>query len=501
MGNENDDEFDIDAMWALTTDANEKLTRANALQEIARHLRENGSPEEALPAAQTAAYLFLEIGDETEYALSQWYLGGLLNDVKRYEEAIEPLQAAIPIFESTMNETLTANCLTELARAYKSLENRSAARDAIANALELHVSAGDTFWCGLAALELGDLEGSDGEHTKALETFERAFGFFQEVSDLSGVGRCHDRIAATLIELGRRPEALLHLRDAMRLAEYMNDEWRATYASYRLGWTLVSEGLYGEAMELLIQASAKNKQRRNFVNAALCDVQLAHAYSNIGRVDEALALYRTVRTVFFAAGKKDETAQVDVNIAIALQGEGEFMEAERLFFSAIETARELKDEWLERSTRLRLASHFGELGLPNRVIEVLDSVTIEAFGENLDDKANYLCLLAEANLALGDKDKAGAFATAVIDLGASPSIKVQTANAYAVLSKVLEETDPTEATNLLANAIALQLAAGQVDKATALSQHLMPSGGSLPKLQAFRKEEQPALFGEEPAEA
>ena len=489
------DELSIDELWALTTEGNETETRAKALIEIAVRARRESNFQDALSAAQAAGDLYAQLDETLEVGRSSYFAGTLCNQLERYEDALEALDRAIEIYRVNATEIMLADAIRAKADALMFLDRLDEAYAERVSAVALYESNEAYTPAGIVSLDLGEAFGRAGAQTKALEHFKEAFRIFQLGGDLIGAGRAHDRIAAALIDLGNLSEAISHLRDALAIFQYIEDESRLTYSKYRLGWTLVTFGENEEALIWLEQAVAEHKANRRFTQAAQADVQRAHAMGSMGRNDEALAIYRAVRAVFEGAGEHEDAYITDVNIAAKLMEAGDLFSAEESLHRAIRGAAELEDEWLDRAARVRLAELYFQREQFDSALSTIALSDPEAWGENLEQKTRHLNIQARVLSALGRDEEALPLVERVIDLGLAQGHLAESASAYEQLANIWRGSNKPEVDQVVAQSIALYLAAGFDEKARELSKLLMP-GESNPAAQILRREESQPSIGD-----
>ena len=492
------DEFEdlsMDELWALTTENNDDSMRAKALIEVALRSRRSGDLQDALSAAQAASDIFASLDDTLEVGRSSYFAGTLCNQLERYEDAIELLDRAIEIYRVNASETMIADAIRAKADALMYLDRLDEAHEERKSAVALYESNEAYTPAGIVALDIGEAFGRAGHQSQALESFQEAFRIFQLGGDLIGAGRAHDRIAAALIDLGNLSDAIVHLRDALAIFEYIEDENRLTYSKYRLGWTLVTVGENEEALGWLEQAVAEHKANRKYTEAAQADVQRAHALGSMGRSEEATAIYRSVRAVFEGAGQLEDAYITDVNIATRLMEAGDLFGAEESLHRAIHGAAELDDKWLDRASRVRLAELYYQREQYEAALETLAPTDALSWGENFEQKTRHLNIHAKVLTALGRQDEALPLIETVIGLGLAPSYLGETASAYEQLANIWRDSNKPEVDQIVAQSIALYLAAGFDEKARVLSKLLMP-GDTNPATQILRRDENQPTVGD-----
>jgi tetratricopeptide (TPR) repeat protein len=477
----NMDETSDAELWQQASSEN-KQERAEALIEIAYRKQERGEVGQSLSAAGTARVLFAELDMPAAEARAGWFEARAHFEHEVYESVVEVLNRTIELYRTYAGEVELADAIFLQGQAYACLVMAHQAEEAFKNALELYRSNGRFTLAGIAALDLGELQGGLGRQRDALATLRDCLTIFQEGSDLVGSGRAHDRIAAALIDLGEIDDAIEHLREALRIFEYIEDAPRWTWAQYRLGWTLVTRGKDDEAVPLLTEASRWYKEQGYFGRAADADNQLAHALTNQGKEAEALELYRKTRAVYAGLGLSGNARWVDGNIAANLLRANEPEEALVIYRRLLAESKEADDHYLVRAVSVRMANALRALETFEafeEALQVLDASPVEEWGDGRTDTVYQLDAYRGVYLDMGNMEKAEEYANKVLDFGVESGFMSFTANAYRTLGTIEHDRgNADKAKVLVAQAIALYLAAGDDTKARELSQQLMPGGGA-----------------------
>ena len=489
------DEPSLDDLWALTSEDNPLEERADALMTIALRLKQEKELWGAIAAAQSAMDLYEKVKDETNVGRVLLELGKTYGQLGEFHDARESFARASSCFQSVADDSNRGDALRYLANVYDDLSQPNEASLVRKDAISILASSQNFTPAGIAALDLGESQGRAGQQAEALESFNLAFKYFQDANDLTGVVRAHDRIAAALIDLGNFNEAIGHLREALALAEYIEDRPRTSWGRYRLGWTLVTIGNHDEAFPLLDQAILDYKSVGDFKSAAECDLQRAHALNAEGNHEDALKIYRTVHAVFVGLGQTSDALMTKVNMGENLASGGNLLQAQQVFSEALAEIGS-SDSWLERATRIRLAEV--QLGLNNfsGALEAIETSDASAWGDDVFQKARHLNAQANALILAGRAPEAVDLLKQVIEMNVNQSLPKETARAYELMVETLSGASEVEKTHITAQAIALYLAAGFVDEARDLSRKFMPTDNTQAVQMLRREFGQPNLFEE-----
>jgi tetratricopeptide (TPR) repeat protein len=483
-------------LWERATEENEYETRTNALVTLAVRLRTKGEYWKSMASAQTALDLFQKAGDQYQVGCSYMHIGECHYLLDNHTDAIEQYSIAADIFQSIANDSARGEALGNLGMSHAAAGNEGEAILAWRNAIEIQISAGDHGKAGRTAIDLGEMLGGKSRQKEALSAFKEALEHFQEANDIFGTVRANDRIAAALIDLGEMTEAVDRLKEALALADYMELGARVAYQKYRLGWTYVLMNRYAEAIPLLEEAAAAQKEVGNFAASAESDLQRGHALRGLGRGEEALELYKTVRAVFQGVNQKSMVANTDLTIGYYLSTQDKLLEAEHPLLSALSIGNELNDLWLQRVARIHLAELYLEREQPAEALAMLSKYEADDWAQDTYRKACYISAKAKALVQLGNISEGRELARQVIDLHATQTMPQEAAEAYELLVVTGDGEDPAELDRLTAMAIANYLAADETAEAVRLSKRMLPKRGEAPYLSRGRDYEQPTLFDE-----
>ncbi|MEN9966783.1 MAG: hypothetical protein RL036_16 [Actinomycetota bacterium] len=472
------DELSDAELWELAG-SQDKNERAEALLQISIRMQVAGNVEASLSQASSARELFRELGQEAKEAQAGYFEARAHYEAENYPAAIQVIERTIELYRVYASEDELAEAIFVKAKAHRDLKQKAEAQENFQIASNLFASNNSHTAAGVCALEVLEIQGGEGHQADALLTGKRALEIFQEGSDLIGVGRAHDRIAASLIDLGDIYTALEHLREALRVFTYIENEGYTAWAKYRLGWTLVTVGQNPEAIPLLEEASRWYKSNENYASAADADTQLAHALTNEGKEDQARELYRTTRAIFAGTGKAEGARLADGNIAASLARSGLYPEAIAIYRRLIEEGKAAEDGYLVRAISTRLANCLVEqqtFEAAEEALRILDAVPVEDWGDSRFDRVFQLDSYMNVNSFLGRTDEVERYAKLILEFGIEAGFISYTANAYKLLGLIeFDRGNKEESNSLIAQAIALYLADGSDETARELSNRLLPT--------------------------
>jgi tetratricopeptide (TPR) repeat protein len=454
--------------------------RGYALLEMAHRMHLASDYRQVSAYAEAAREAFHTNEQRVDEALAAYVEARANRSLDDYDAAIAAADVAAAINREYGRDVELGDALNLRANCLERLNRLDEAEPAYLEAVDILFAANRITQAGIALLNVGEIQGRTDRITESLMTFQRALSVFTEGSDFVGVGRAHDRIAASLIEMGQLDDAVEHLREALRLFEYLDEEWYWFNAKYRLGWTLVTCGQTEEAIPLLSDAATHYKSKGEFVRAAECDIQIAHAFSAEGRYAEAEDLYRKTRAVFAGAGKLSDARFAEGNLAINLGRQARYSEAIPIYRRLIEEAQNVGDDFGFRSLTTRLANELRNLDTfvdVEESLKVLDSSPVEDWGDHTYERILQLGAYRASHAWLGRDEEAEQYAKAILEFPVESSYMAYIASSYATLGKAADlRGESAKADQLIAQAVAMFLADGEDESARELSRRFLVPG-------------------------
>lgn len=378
------DEVPDEELWTLSRSEDADV-RADALLDLAHRARVRQDWKSAKSLYGSALNLFIELEKDSEIGRANYSYGYCLYRLGEYEEARDVLQTALDRGLTAHDPVVIAYSVGPLGDSLAALDRYEEAVAAYQLAVDAFEEAEEEAQAGINALSMGDLLGVMGEQTRALECFIRAFNLFQRDGDAFGGARAKDRMAAALIELGDYDQAIMHLRSALDVFEFLEVEDRIAYTKYRLGWTLNYAEKYLQSEKPLREAIAYFKSEEDYSRAALAECQLAMSLIYRDHEDapeEAEAMLDRVAAYFDAAGEQVNVIVTESIVADRLMIAGLWQEAEALWRDLLARTIVYEDAKGSNTARLSLAECLLELGEVQQAEEVFEAVEPELWGEN-----------------------------------------------------------------------------------------------------------------------
>ena len=275
--------------------------RASTYYELSARIYARGQYDEALALAETACDIYAELGASApSEGLAQAYsaIGYNLNQLKRMEEAATAMSKAVEILRQNKSPVALELACT-LGEWWYSSKNYQKVIDTMRGCAQEHLvdgneigAANDLHLIGCAYREVKNFE-------EALISFKEARVLFKRNHEVIHVGRCDQKIAACLNEIGDGELALATAQKALDVFETAHDNVRETFALLEYGKAQILLGKFDEGLITLEQVlqSATEEDPRDFEFIVDIETRMASAMRTLGKVAEADEIERRLSSV------------------------------------------------------------------------------------------------------------------------------------------------------------------------------------------------------------
>ncbi|CAB4587060.1 unannotated protein [freshwater metagenome] len=275
--------------------------RASTYYELSARIYARGQYDEALALAETACDIYAELGASApSEGLAQAYsaIGYNLNQLKRMDEAATAMSKAVEILRQNKSPVALELACT-LGEWWYSSKNYQKVIDTMRDCAQEHLvdgneigAANDLHLIGCAYREVKNFE-------EALISFREARALFKKNHEVIHVGRCDQKIAACLNEIGDGELALATAQKALDVFETAHDNVRETFALMEYGKAQILLGKFEEGLTTLDQVlqSATEEDPRDFEFIVDIETRMAKAMRTLGKVAEADEIERRLASV------------------------------------------------------------------------------------------------------------------------------------------------------------------------------------------------------------
>jgi CHAT domain-containing protein/Tfp pilus assembly protein PilF len=357
-----------------------------------------GGPESstaAISSYERAADLYRTAGDHKGEAGALRYLGGVQNDLGKYQTALNLWNRSLSLVREAGDRVGEAYTLMRLGDFYNFLGDRHQALDFSSRALDLQIAAGDLPGQNLACTKLAEVYVAIGERQKALDLYKKVLAYRVSIGDQRGA-------AVMLSEMGFIYSMSWELRKALDCSRRALETQRTTrdragqaYSLLNLGSTYVRLHEFSKALDCYQEALSLHRAMGSRRGEAFALHNLAWAYDSMGEKRKALEHNRQALSIMRDTENRPGEGYVLNSIATILRSLGEKRQALDYYGLALSVQRATGDRRAEAETLLGLASIKRELGSPlearsdiERAVDLAESLRTKFVSQEL--RASYL---------------------------------------------------------------------------------------------------------------
>jgi tetratricopeptide (TPR) repeat protein len=277
------------------------LDRANTYYELSARIYARGQYDEALALAETARDIYAELGSVVPSdGLAQAYsaIGYNLNQLKRMNEAANAMSKAVDLLRESKSP-LAIDLACTLGEWWFSSKEYEKTIECMSECVQEHLvdgndsgAANDLHLIGCAQRELKN-------YGQALESFQEARALFKKLKEVINVGRCDQKIAHCLTEIGDGEAALVAAQKSLDVFVTAHDHYRETYSLLELGKAQIVAGQGEEGLNTLdrVLEIATDNENRDFEFILEIEGRMADVLHSLGREDEAEEIRRRIKAV------------------------------------------------------------------------------------------------------------------------------------------------------------------------------------------------------------
>jgi tetratricopeptide (TPR) repeat protein len=277
------------------------LDRANTYYELSARIYARGQYDEALALAETARDIYAELGSVVPSdGLAQAYsaIGYNLNQLKRMNEAANAMSKAVDLLRESKSP-LAIDLACTLGEWWFSSKEYEKTIECMSECVQEHLvdgndsgAANDLHLIGCAQRELKN-------YGQALESFKEARALFKKLKEVINVGRCDQKIAHCLTEIGDGEAALVAAQKSLDVFVTAHDHYRETYSLLELGKAQIVAGQGEEGLNTLdrVLEIATDNENKDFEFILEIEGRMADVLHSLGREDEAEEIRRRIKSV------------------------------------------------------------------------------------------------------------------------------------------------------------------------------------------------------------
>jgi predicted ATPase/DNA-binding SARP family transcriptional activator len=248
-------------------------------------------PPQAITLLEQARAIAAQSGDQRGLAETEWNLSIATRMQHESQQARHHGEQALAIARELGHPQLMARCLNSLAYVHSLLRDWEMVDAYAGEARDLYAAAGDRVLEADSQRLVGWSQMYTGRPRESLATLQETFAFSRQIENLWGQAECAWRLAYTLLELGRYGEAFKLAQQAFIQARTVGQPPMVLQAQLTLGTVQRTVMALDSARETLMEALAETAEKnltgyRDWPLAELCalhavsgDWNQAHAYA------------------------------------------------------------------------------------------------------------------------------------------------------------------------------------------------------------------------------
>jgi tetratricopeptide (TPR) repeat protein len=335
------------AVTAISLNASSRLGdrdgEARALNNLGGALQELWRFEEAITAHQDAATIYRQTGDRPGEARALNNLGRALQDLWRFEEAITTCQDAAAIYRETGDRPGESMALDNLGSALRKLRRFEEAITACQDAAGIYRETGDRHGEGMALDNLGLVLQEMRRFEEAITAHQDAAATCRETGDRHGEGMALINLGNALQGVRRFEEAITAHQDAATIFRETSDRHGEGGALGNLGSALYKAERSEEAINAHRDAAAIFRETSDPHAEGIALNSLGTALRGTGRFEEAITAHQDAAAIYRETGDRHGQGRALNNLGLALREVRRFEEAIIACQDAVAIFRETGD--------------------------------------------------------------------------------------------------------------------------------------------------------------
>lgn len=489
-------------LWGELDVAGEQR-RGEILLELADRCFQRQDMSQFGTLVDAAAEASASAGDDRLAAYARFNQGQGLMETGQFPAAAASFLQAAGFFHAIGAEADVAMCHQRAGDAHSRCGDVHAALREWSAALRLFEACDDPLQVGRTWMSIGGEQITAQNLAEAEESFFAARTAFRKAGSATHVAWADDAAAEALIQQDRVDDAVPMLRACLDIVTVGDDPQGLGYAALRLGMAVRMLGDADEALAHLDTARAAFSQADDYSGLGRCDLEAGRAWRLLGDTERAEPLLQRARSIFDGLGADAFLLQTDLERAQLFIAAGRFREAEAAARECQRLAVDTGDRELLVDATVLAATALLELGEGANALTLVEAHLGRPSAEGRGFTARHLLVWARILVATGELEDAGHLLDSLARDGSTTGDPAVHAEIRELRWRMRSGDSPASAANPdsdLAQAIALHLAAGDIERAQALSAHLLPNHRSAPRRSTTRHHnedlQQPSALGD-----
>jgi tetratricopeptide (TPR) repeat protein len=357
-------------------------------------LRKTRTESIAVAERGVAAARWLGDGRRAAHCLAR--LGVSSRHLRRYDDALDHLRAALSAQREAGDDHGAAHTLNSFGAVYRDLRRPDEAEECLREAIALSRDCGDRLGEAISLNTLGNVYRDARRFDEALDLHRRALTVRRELGDRYGEAISLNNMANAFHTLRRMDEAVEHYRLALEIRRETGDREGEAISLNDLGRVFRHLGRHESAGEHFQQALAVQRATNDRAGIARTLSNLAHVHSALGRTDDAVDTFRRSAELYQEIGDRYGEGGALDGLANAYRTAGRCAEAVDCLLRSQEIRRATGDTF-------RLAITTTALGITYRAAHRFDDSLVAltealALRRTVEDPYGEAITLAELGL-------------------------------------------------------------------------------------------------------
>ena len=262
------------------------------------------------------------------------------------ERSIELASSARELAENLSYQSGVVESSKILGRAYKQKNEYLMSLEHYLQASKSIENTGDRQSLATLQIEIGQLFEQWGVNEKAIEYYMRSYETKRELGDENGQIQLLRKMGDTHYQLRNRSQAQSHYGKLLELIKHREEKSDLLNVMERLAELYDSNGEREQALEYELQALTLKKSMGDYKGLATSYNKIGNLYKNLSDNDQALEYYKKSLEMNQKMGESEDGNNDDdilMNIAFIYQAKGDYNEALKYLFDALEIRKSRED--------------------------------------------------------------------------------------------------------------------------------------------------------------
>jgi CHAT domain-containing protein/Flp pilus assembly protein TadD len=278
----------VQQSWAQTQDLQAEL---DTLLDQALQQTRIGQYEQAIETLQQALPIFHQVGDRSGEATTLNIIGLVYNAIGQPQKALEYFNQALTIHQEVADRPGVAASLHNIGRVYYTIGPLQQALEYFNQALTIHQEVADRPSEAATVNNIGLVYNAIGQQQKALEYFNQALPIFQQVGDRSGKAATLNNIGEVYHAIGQPQQALDYYKQALSISREVEDRLGVATTLNNIGGVYHTMGQPQQALDYYNQALSIHQEVGDRAGEANTLSNIGFVYHTMGQPQQALDYY------------------------------------------------------------------------------------------------------------------------------------------------------------------------------------------------------------------